>query len=491
VIKKASITAALLLLCISANAQNTAGFPRLTPDPKAVEFYNAGRPDGSYTWTELAQISLWASGDNSSANLEKIRQTAEALNKSADFPASGRERAEYVLTYLYRNVLRSYSIYQTRIDTIFSNGSYNCVSSAVLYMILCESAGIKTSGVVTKDHAFVIVHINGEDIDVETTNRYGFDPGNRKDFHDQFGNATGFAYVPAHNYRDRQTIGSIELVSLILNNRISDFERQNRFADAVPLSIDRAALLYGSSLTSASTNSYSAIFEEPRKEVMDRLFNYGSMLLRNGRETDALRWAEQASRAFPDTQRWGDFNAIAVNNQITRYLRASNINEARNFLENNRQSVTADNYAQFDITITDAEILRSANQIRTAAAGEAVISAVERAAGKIGEKRASELITYAVQKTAAALCEPPGRNWREAVAYLENAVKRFGSNNEFEQALRTYRGNITADYHNRFAAEWNRRNYDEAQRILKEGLAEFPNDRQLLSDMETVNRNRR
>lgn len=492
-IKKPSIAAVLLffILHIPANAQNTAAFPRLTPDPKALEYF---RPDGGYSWIELAQISLWASGDNSSANLEKIRQTAETLNKSADFPASGRERAEYILTFLYRNILRSYSIYQTRVDTIFSNGRYNCVSSAVLYMILCESAGIKTSGVVTRDHAFVIVHIDGEDIDVETTNRYGFDPGNRKDFHDQFGNSTGFIYVPARSYRDRQTISKIELVSLILNNRISDLERQNNYAASVPLAIDRAALLFGNSLAANLSGSSEALFEDPRKEVMDRLFNYGAMLLRSNREIDALRWAAVASTAFPDTQRWQDFYAVAVNNQITRYLRAANITEAGNFLESNKQFITADNYAQFDIAIIEAGILRNASQIRSVADGEAVISeitaAVRKAAGKIGENRTAELITYAVQKTAAALCEPPGRNWREAIRYLENAIVRFGSNQEFERALKTYRDNLVIDYHNRFAAEWNRRNYDEAERILNEGLAEFPNERQLLSDMETVNKNR-
>ena len=50
--------------------------------------------------------------------------------------------------------------------------------------------------------------------------------------------------------------------------------------------------------------------------------------------------------------------------------------------------------------------------------------------------------------------------------------------------------NRVSDFHNRFAAAWNRRNYDEARRILDEGLAEFPGDRQLLSDREIADRYR-
>jgi hypothetical protein len=73
---------------------------------------------------------------------------------------------------------------------------------------------------------------------------------------------------------------------------------------------------------------------------------------------------------------------------------------------------------------------------------------------------------------------------------MESAIARYGSNRELEQALRTYRDNLAADYHNRFASAWNRRNFDEARRILNEGLAEFPDNRQLLSDRDIVDRQR-
>jgi len=250
-------------------AQNA--FPRIVPDSKALDYYHMGGQSG-YSWQELAEISLWASGDASLSGMEKMKTTVTTLSTTIDPAASGKEKAEFILNYMHKNMLKSYSLYQTRLDTLLSNGRYNCVSSAVLYVILCKSAGIDTSGVMTKDHAFVMVHISGQDIDVETTNPYGFDPGNRKDFHDSSGKITGFVYVPPTNYRNRQTINQIELVSLILNNRVGDYERTNNYAGSVPLAVDRAALLLGGAPAS-EISTFDSFFIDPRKDIMDRLLN--------------------------------------------------------------------------------------------------------------------------------------------------------------------------------------------------------------------------
>ncbi|MCL2229782.1 MAG: hypothetical protein FWC01_01670 [Treponema sp.] len=499
---KPSIILTLIILIFSSQTQvfsqnraqsatqNAVQFPRLEPDPKALEYYRLGR--NGYTWEQLAEIALWASGDTSTSNMERIRTAVANLNSSSDLPSDQKEKADFILSFLHRNILRNYSIYQTRIDTALTNGVYNCVSSAVLYIILCEAAGIRTSGVITREHALVIVHIGGEEIDVETTNRFGFDPGNRREFHDQFGRLTGFAYVPPQNYRDRQTIGKIELVSLIMNNRIADFERRNSFASSVPIAIDRAALLFGESLaaTAGETLNSQVLFADPRKDLMDRLINYGATLLRANREDESLRWAAAASLRYPDSIRWQDYTFAAINNRITRLIRDRQPVNAREFLQANRNLLTDASHARLDIVVTDAVLLYRAGQSVTIDEGNAIIRdiLIERENGKIQQRRAQELITYVIQRTAASLCASPERNWRAAIRYMETAISEYGANRELEQALATYRGNLAAEYHNRFAAEWNRRNYDEAERILNEGLAEFPDNRQLLSNRETVNR---
>jgi len=484
-------------LCPRGYAQGkNAVFPRIEPDPKALEFFNLSNRNQDYSWTELAVISLWASGNTSSSNFEKIRSAVEALNKSKELPASDREKAEFILTFMHKNLLKSYSLHQTRIDTLLSNGKFNCVSSAVMYMILCKSTGLNTSGVMTKDHAFITVHVGNTDIDIETTNQYGFDPGNRKEFHDSNGNVTGFAYVPPQNYRDRQKINQIELISLIMSNNIAELERSNKYSEAVPVAVDRAALLTGSTLAAnGNTQTYpdGALFEDPRKGLLDRLINYGSTLLKAGKEDDALRWAAAASPSCPDKDRWQEFSMAAANNRIIKYNKAGQTTEAIVFLENQKALLSEEDYKQLDALLIDGELLFMAQKISTAEEGFAVVDFIDQAhsGGRIAEKRADELLIFAVQKTAALLSAAPAHNWRAAVNFMERSIERFGSKREFEQALQVYRNNLATEYHNNFASAWNNKNLDEAERILNEGLAEFPNDRQLLKDKDTVNKNRR
>jgi hypothetical protein len=260
----------------------------------------------------------------------------------------------------------------------------------------------------TRDHAFAMVQISGENIDVETTNRFGFDPGNRREFHNEAGRLTGFTYVPAQNYRDRQTITPIELVSLILSNRISELERRSRFSESVPLAIDRTALLTGFEPGAAvRTETPASFFENPSQDLMNRLLNYAAFLLNSGREEDCLRWVAYTASRYPDENRWQEIIMAAVNNRIARLIRSGNFTDARNFFEAQASALNQVNYAQLNLMLTDMEQRRR-----------------------------------------------------------------------------------VTDFHNRFATEWNRRNFDEARRILDEGLAEFPNDRQLLRNRETVNRHR-
>ena len=484
----------------------TENFPPINPDPRALDFFNRGaalRLQGrDFSWTDLAEISLWASGDAAVSmeggeagfsRLGQILTAAETIRSLPNLPSGQRERAEFVLAYMHSNILRTYSLYQTRVDTIFENGRYNCVYSAVLYMVLCMSLGIEASGVMTRDHAFVIVHIGGENIDVETTNALGFDPGNRREFHDQFGRATGFAYVPAQNYRDRQTISPIELISLIFQNRISEHERGRRFAEAIPLAVNRLALLSGEALAAPGSDvSAAGFFENPREYLLDRLLNYGASLLNSNREEESLRWAVYAAAQYPDESRWQELILAAVNNRMTRFIRANQLTEARAFLENQKPLLGGANFARLDSSLLDTELISRINRINNALEGDAIVNSVREAQreGRLTERRASEILVFAARRTASVLAAAPGRDWLAAIGYIENIIARFGPSRELEQDLQNYQRNRAADFHNRFAAEWNRRNYDEAERILNEGLAEFPNDRQLLINRDTLNRNR-
>lgn len=463
-------------------------FPRLEPDQKAIDFSIPGR---EHSWTDYARICLWASGDLQSSNLQKIINAVEKLQADPQIPKAEKEKAEYILTYMHKNILKSYSLYQTRVDTLLANGRYNCVSSAVLYMILCTAQNIQTSGVMTKDHAFVMVHTGGADIDVETTNRYGFDPGTRKEFNDQFGQLTGFAYVPERNYRDRQRINRMELVSLILSNRIAELEKSKKYADAVPVAIDRAAML-GKTKNTKSVQD-DAIFTDPYKDILDRLLNYGSQLLTTGKEEDCLRWIETASLAYPDDKHWQELTAAAANNFIMKLTKAGKFPEARTFLEKQKNLLDKNEYSQLDIMLYDNELGNRINKIRSAAEGKEAIEEIESAFknGKISDKRRDEMLPAAISKTAEFLSAAPEKNWRAAAVFLEDAIKHYGNNRIIEKNLQIYWDNVGIDIHNAFANAVKRRDLDEAERIINEGLIEFPKNKQLLADRDLLEKNKR
>jgi hypothetical protein len=480
----------------SQGSQSTQGsrtaFPSLDAAPVSYQYARRLARNGSTYWQDLAEAALWASSLNAgpgaeekaAAYINRIRSAAAEL--AADLPADPKEKGEYVLVFLHKHFLKSYSEYQTRVDEIFVSGRYNCVSSAVLYMVLGLSAGLDINGVMTKDHAFVTVNTGTERVDVETTNRYGFDPGNRKEFHDAFGKATGFAYVPAKNYRDRAEISGLELVSLILSNRISVLEKGNRYAEAVPLAINRAALLSEEDTPPDGSQNKAELFEDPQRDMMNRIFNLGAYLLKTGKEDDAVSWAEYAGSRFPDPQRWQEFIKAAVNNKLVKLIRTKKTAEARAGLTSLKPRLSADNYNALDSMVLEAEAADMVNGIRNPGDVEAALAFLSRSWEKLPVQGREEMRTTAVLKEAERIGR--SKDWTGGMAWLNAAMEQYGKNSRFESAFRTFRQNRVGELHNTFAALFNKRDYAGAKDVVEKALVEFPGERQLVQDLTLVNK---
>ncbi|MDR2740726.1 MAG: hypothetical protein LBB98_01015 [Treponema sp.] len=463
-------------------------FPSLEADPLAYEY--GRRVVVGYNWQDLAEIAFWASsvgqapaGREEEAN-GLIQNAVSALLASPDLPRESRARGEYILTFLHGRYFKAYSEFQTRLDEIFASGRYNCVSSAVCYLILAEAAGLDARGVMTRDHAFVTVTAGTEVIDVETTNPYGFDPGSRREFHDAFGTVTGFAYVPARNYRDRVSISQLELVSLILSNRIADLESRGRYPEAVPLAVDRAALL------ARRTNSVnSPFFADPNRDLLDRIFNYGASLIAAEKETDALAWCNTAWRHYGSAgstafdPRWQEFTYAALNNYLVKLLKAQQISEARTTLSQYTVRLSREHYSQLNTLLVDAELLKRISGIRSSEDAEAILRTIAAAENQstIPVSRATEMRNFILIKEGERIAFEQGPS--AAIAYTEAAIARYGKNYRLEEALRVHRSNRVTDLHNSFAGLFNRQEYESAREFIQAALTEFPGDRQLTKDL--------
>jgi len=210
------------------------------PDPRFVEI--GGIPEPMPT-RKLAEAGLVASGippERMEHYIGRLRETFEALRSRSEKIQDPALRAESILPFLHRTLFKEYQEDATTVDGVIDTGYFNCVSSAVVYCLAARVFVLPMKGVQTPDHAFCVLTVGGRDIDVETTNPFGFDPGTSKQFLSSFTKATKFAYVPPQDYARRKTITEKHLVGLILHNRAVDMQKRGRHLEALRLAVDRA-----------------------------------------------------------------------------------------------------------------------------------------------------------------------------------------------------------------------------------------------------------
>ncbi|MDR1178589.1 MAG: hypothetical protein LBK64_07160 [Spirochaetaceae bacterium] len=451
--------------------------PRLEADDRAYvygEKLNVPRP----RWQDVLDAALWASGwDGSGRSRDLLVRGVDELLADRNLPRGARARGEYILEFMHRRFLRRYAERQTRLDVLAEGGGFNCVSSAVLYAVLAGAASLETRGVITGDHAFITLDAGDELVDIETTNSFGFDPGSRREFHDRFGRTTGFAYVPARDYHERSDLSILELVSVILSNRIAEAELSGRFYEGPGLALDRAALL-----SVRACPLVSPFFSAPEQDVKTRLMNYGAFLVRQGREEDALAWEDAAFRLAPDAGLWEEFAFACLNNLLVKSLRAGDAAGARLLLDENSRRLSNGNYARLDLLVSDAEMVELSTAARSPGETGAVLAAL--ASANLEPARLVELREFVILTEGNRIAAD--QDWRAAIAWLEEALDRFGPSARISGALGVYRSNHAADLHNGFAGLYNKRDYDAAREWIQRALAEFPDNRQLISDSELV-----
>ena len=161
---------------------------------------------------------------------------------------SQQDRGRAVLKLLYRDYLKKYSKDQTKLNTAFLTGEYNCVSSALMYMAAAKAAGLTVRGQKTPEHAFCTVYIeeigksSAKKIDVETTNPYGFSPGSKETIENE-DNIKRYYVVPKSNYANRLEVSDKVFTTLIGGNLCADYITRNDYIKAIPLGAARMALV--------------------------------------------------------------------------------------------------------------------------------------------------------------------------------------------------------------------------------------------------------
>jgi len=130
---------------------------------------------------------------------------------------------------------------QSQLTGIFDSGTYNCISSSLLYIVLARHFDIDAQGVLLPSHAFVQLNLkNAKTIEVETTSDRGFNQVHDEAFYEKV-NANWFSsrgLEPAsyQDYLERDLVTATYLgVQNMLNQHTSeqrmDIEDSGRLAE--------------------------------------------------------------------------------------------------------------------------------------------------------------------------------------------------------------------------------------------------------------------
>lgn len=444
--------------------------PRIEADPYYLAI--AGHST-ELSEDEFIHASVYASGsDNPEQYILQFKELIGTLNQALTSGLTEYEKGEAILKYLHDNLFTVYEEDQTEIDTVLRTGRYNCVSSAVIYLAAGRAAGLNLQGVRTTDHAFVSLISSGSIIDVETTNIWGFDPGQKKEFKDSFSGSTGYNYVPPGNYRLRQDISDRQMIGLILQNRIAGLQRRNNHRESVPLAIDRFVL----------TGS-----REAGKDMYDTFSNYASRLNGIGEYEKGIDFLLKVMDVWGSSEKPLAALEALVHNQLLSLVEKGLSEDALDYLDR----IASGNYLSDESIRTNRAMIYDRKTVDLLNAGQdfPVIEDFLRKTYEEGYLSNSKWIEYTVYnyiKEAERLANNQG--WLQAYLFVSEGPSEIRSNSKYRQLLNSCRNNYIVTVHNSFADYFNSGRYDEAEAVVREGLAIAPDDKTLTSDLQLIQR---
>jgi tetratricopeptide (TPR) repeat protein len=462
------------ILCLLATATASVGadaFPRLIADPEIAAVGQMAEPLPVDTFIRIAlRVSGVPVGELKSLSAVVWQLVADAESRMSEDMGSAA-LAEWLLQYLHENTFTLYDEFQTRIDVAATSGRFNCVSSAILYMILAKHFGIPVIGVGTADHAFCSVSLQDRSVDVETTTIYGFDPGSKKEFQDAFGNVTGYSYVPPSSYARRDKLGERELLALVLQNRISYLEGRTEYGAAVALAVDRYALapndLTRSQLAREMVN-FAALLNERKQYAVAIEF------LSKGAET--YGW-DESYRAIFEILHFNDAVALIQANRpreaIDAVERASALGRIGEVPARNLRRQAAEAVLSRELPSLSAEEgIELVNQLFSE--------------GLVSPARHLDFSVMLFSTLADTHAQAGG--YLRAAEVIDGAIAVLGADTRLAQARSTYRYNYAVEAHNAFASRYNEARYRDALEHLLNALELVPESRILADDLTTVRR---
>ncbi len=460
---------AVLLILIASSFSVSSVFcteiPGLKPSSAVIELSNMELPLEKETFISGALLLSGADQDTLDKGFRKILELQALADQELKGINNYYDLGHKLLEFLHEHLFKKYSVEQTRIDILLENGVYNCVSSAVIYIYFSRYFGLPVTGSVTIDHAFCSLLVNDEIIDIETTNKYGFDPGKKQNFLDSFGNITGFAYVPPTDYKNRSYANDLEMLSYIIQNRLVLLQRSNRYDITYPLAVDKYFLV----------NT-----ENARLDMFQEFVNYMIAMNNSGNYISGLQFAEKVIEEYRgDISLIQDSIDMLLRNYALDILGSGSPDGVYDMLKKYGSLAGDETYREIKKTVLTKEIY-------DLALSDQYTSAISLAddvhkENVIDDSEYSEFISLIYTNSSVNIVKEQGS--LAGYYHILEGIGITGSTRELQSALSVHKNNAILEFHNKFVVEYNSGHLDKAESVLHEGLDIFPDSRILTNDL--------
>lgn len=407
------------------------------------------------------------------STLNTYRQLCDELEAYSDY--SEMQMGEKILELMYEKVLKQYSLPQTKVDVMFHNGKYNCVTTSLLYLALAVDCGLDARVQETEKHAFITLYLSdGTKVDVETTNPYGFNPGAKKEIGTNTNGSKKYAIVPKNYYANRKEISRAKAITLPAKNICSVLNDQGDFEYAIPLA---------ASILSFVTKEKTQV----RNDFDALCGNFTIAAVNQGRSEDALDFLENVFSRYGKSdflvKRYSDITY----NSVAECCNKKDFSSARSIFVNRCGNVDDQTMMEMQRMIYQGEVLFRVSNLSGREGIKVIQEFRNRDEGfndvrfinqleKIEENHWATLILDLFDTkeylAAAKICDE-GLESLPKSTYLKNTRKQCYLNHGI-------------DVHNQIVPLVNAKKYSEALKIVKEALKVNPDNATLKSDMNQL-----
>ncbi len=420
---------------------------------------------------EMFELALILSGVDAESDKGKAVLSSfdilKSFAQSQDVLSLEEEkRGEKILSILYDNLLSQYVKTHSTVDMAFEDGSYDCVSSSILYVCLAKAAGLCVAAKNIPGHTYVCMHSGTKKIDIETTTPNGFNSRKEK----------------LTEYNGVHEISDCFLLSLISKNLNSYYIEENDYMNAVSQAVMRLYFLQGFCSGIAGLSDERKFVEDARSDFDTTVSNYAEILKRNNLGIQSLDWLDRVAL------RWGKsehllrtYDDIACNAAVY-YLNKRDFDSAAYVLENYGNSIP----------------LAQAKTIFT--------SKLESDVKKSDFERALKCIAFAEQNPLAdnsdiaeQILSMKEYLWSTKIGMLTDSGLYLEAARLADKAVESVSGSSVikklsdsswqiydADVHNEYVRVLNSGRKKDALEILQNGLKNHPDSKILAGDLQNI-----